>query len=65
MLAISAFGVLPESVDGWVTETLTRTPLRGFLLFSSVYGLAQDQERPGRGVRQVMARRESRRSVMS
>lgn len=49
VLAISAFGVLPESVDGWVTETLypAYSPIVvGFLLFSSVYGLVKTRSDP-------------------
>ena len=62
VLAISAFGILPESVDGWVTDTLypAYSPtVVGFLLLSLRVRPRQDQERPGLGVRQVMARRES------
>ena len=49
VLAISAFGILPESVDGWVTDTLypAYSPIVvGFLLFSSVYGLIKTRSDP-------------------
>ena len=48
-LAVSAFGILPENVDNWVTETLypAYSPIViGFLLFSSVYGLVKTRNDP-------------------
>ena len=49
LLAVSAFGVLPESFDHWVTDTLypNYSPIViGFLVFSSIYGLVKTREDP-------------------
>lgn len=49
LLAISAFGVLPENFDHWVTDTLypNYSPIViGFLVFSSIYGLVKTREDP-------------------
>ena len=53
VLAVSAFGILPDKLDSWVTETLypSYSPIViGFLVFSSIYGLVKTRDDPNSAV---------------
>ena len=49
MLAISAFGVLPDNINTWVEDSLypAYSPtVIGFLVFSSFYGVVKTRNDP-------------------